>query len=92
MAAGERVAALEGRCRLVVTGPDGGSWVFSCRHPVEVIADGEVSQVDCTVTVSGDDLVAWARGGLNPQVAFVTGRIKVRGDGCLALRLAEFLG
>jgi len=48
--------------------------------------------VDCEVIVSSEDLVAWAQGDINPQAAFNSGRIRVRGDGVLALRLAEFFG
>lgn len=91
LANADRVAAIGARCRLVVSGEGGGAWVFACRTPVAVLEDKGASPVDCTIAVSSGDLVRWAQGDLNPQVAFMERRLTVSGDGMVALRLAEFL-
>ncbi len=83
-----------GSLRLIVPGE--GSWRFSPSPAREVRREPtrelDTIQVDCTVTVRGDDLLRWERGELNPQVAFSAGRIEVAGDGLVALRMNKFLG
>jgi putative sterol carrier protein len=46
---------------------------------------------DCTVSVSKDDLVALARGQLDPMGALMRGRMRVSGDMSVALRLQPLL-
>lgn len=83
-----------GALRLVVPGE--GSWRFSSSPLREVRPESpsatDNAAADCTVTVSGEDLRRWDSGELNPQAAFVSGRIRVAGDGLVALRMNKFLG
>jgi putative sterol carrier protein len=44
------------------------------------IAQGKVGEADATFIILDDDLVAIADGKLNPQVAFMQGKMKVRGN------------
>lgn len=83
-----------GSLRLVVTGERAWRFVSSPSREVqeEALTDLSSPGVDCTVTVSGADLVRWGRGELNPQGAFAEGRIRVSGDGLVALRMNDFIG
>lgn len=46
----------------------------------------------CTVTVgNSDDWIALASGKMNPTMAFMQGKIKVKGDMSLALKLQSLL-
>ena len=51
--------------------------------------EGRAEAPDLTVTIEDDDLVALFKGGLNPMMAFMTGRLKVGGDVALAQRLVK---
>ncbi len=53
--------------------------------------EGRAEAPDLTVTISDDDLVALMHGDLQPATAFMTGRIKMRGDVRLAQRLVELV-
>jgi len=52
--------------------------------------EGRAETPDLTVTIGDEDLVALFKGGLNPMMAFMTGRLKVGGDVALAQRLVKF--
>jgi len=71
--------------KITITGQGAGTWLFRCREPVQVQEGGGEAQ--CAVTMSADDLAAISSGVLNPQAAFLEGRIKVEGDVYLALKL-----
>ena len=44
-------------------------------------------EVDCTIAVSIDDLKSLINGTLNPMGAFMMGKIKVKGDMGVAMKL-----
>ncbi len=52
----------------------------------------EDGPADVTLTLSQADLSSILSGDLNPQMAFMTGRLKVAGDMSLAMQLASVLG
>ena len=43
-------------------------------------AKGKVGTADATFTVTDDDLIAMTNGTLNPQVAFMQGKMKIKGN------------
>ena len=65
-------------------------------NDVLVIDGGTISRedgpADVTLTLSQEDLGSILSGDLNPQMAFMTGRLKVAGDMSLAMQLASVLG
>ena len=95
----ERYSELDLVYKLIVDGEDGGSWLVSCNQSLGVSeAAGEGAAdcavdctVDCTMQLTGSDLVKLVEGQLNPQMAFLQGKVKVSGDTLAALRLEEFL-
>jgi putative sterol carrier protein len=67
------------------TGPDGvvlirGTTISTNDEPA-----------DCIVSLSLDDLEALLAGDLSPTMAFMTGRIKVKGDMSIAMGLGQLL-
>lgn len=55
------------------------------------VIDNEDSDADCTVKVTMDNFVQIAEGNLNPQMAFMTGKLRVEGDMSLAMQLGSIL-
>ena len=58
------------------------------------IADGQVhsekgpaTSPDLTLSAAGDDLVKIFTGGLDPTAAFMSGKLKIKGNMALALKL-----
>jgi len=56
------------------------------------VVDNENSDADCTVIITKENFLALAAGDLNPQMAFMMGKLRVEGDMSLALQLGEILG
>jgi putative sterol carrier protein len=46
---------------------------------------------DCTLGISVDDLQAILSGELDPTMAFMTGRLKVKGSTTVAMKLADLI-
>ena len=48
---------------------------------------GPATSSDLTLTAAGDDLVNIFTGGLDPTAAFMSGKLKIKGNMALALKL-----
>ncbi|MGK0387721.1 MAG: acyl-CoA dehydrogenase [Maribacter sp.] len=66
---------------------------------LHIDGNGEVNQVstdnkdaDCTVDISLDDFNALIRGKLNPMTAMMSGKLKVKGDMSVAMKLQTLFG
>ena len=56
------------------------------------VVDNENSAADCTVKVTTADFLKIASGAIKPQMALLTGKLRVEGDISLAMRLNAILG
>lgn len=74
-----------------VTGPEGGSWTVDLRNAEGAVREGGSDDADCVITVSQKDLEGIFGGTVDPQMAFMMGRVKVAGNFMLATRLRVFL-
>jgi len=66
---------------------------------VYIDGNGEANEVsnedkdaDCTITMSVEDLDKLRKGELNPMMAVMSGKIKIKGDMGLAMKLQSLLG
>ncbi|CAM9335683.1 unnamed protein product [Choristocarpus tenellus] len=67
---------------------EGGCWVVDLRQGEgSVTKDDHDSKVDATVEISEEDFLLTCLGRLRPQEAFMTGRMKVKGNMMLAMKL-----
>lgn len=71
-------------------GDDGVIVVDGSQNPV--VYGTEDADADVTLTMSIDDFRSMLAGGLNPQMAFMSGKLKVDGDMALAMQLGQLLG
>lgn len=53
--------------------------------------EGEQETPDCTLVMVKEDFLAMARGELNGTKAFMSGRLKIKGNMGLALKLQDIL-
>jgi putative sterol carrier protein len=73
---------------------------FDCGEDGVVVIDGKAlpntvdaanREVDCTVFITRENLVAMLNGELDPTTGFMTGKLRVSGDMSVALKLQRVL-
>ena len=80
----DRAAGLEATYAFVVEGA--GEWHAVVAGDTCAIAEGAHPSPDVTISCSAADWVQIVEGRLDPQFAFMTGRLRVDGDMSLAMR------
>lgn len=75
-----------------IGGPDGGKWFADLTKSAPPYIEKKDAEAKCTITVpKAEDWVAIATGKMNPTSAFMQGKIKVKGDMSLAMKLQTLL-
>ena len=92
----ERAGKINSSYLFDIGGDGGGKWLADltkAEGPWITNVEGDDPEAKCTITVSnGDDWVAIASGKLNATSAFMQGKLKVKGDMSLAMKLQGLLG
>jgi putative sterol carrier protein len=71
-----------------ITGEGGGDWYATIKDATCKVTEGKAASPALTLTLSAADWVDMSHGKLNGQTAFMTGKLKLKGDMGLAMRLA----
>ena len=87
----EKAAAINAVIELVITGANGGTWTIDCTKPGGIVSSESSGSAKLTVTMADTDFVDMYQGKLSPQAAFLSGKVKVKGDMGLALKLGTIL-
>jgi putative sterol carrier protein len=72
-------------------GEGGGLFHIVARDGTQGAGPGAIDEPSATIVMAAADLVALRAGELNATLAFLDGRLRIRGDHTAALRLAELL-
>lgn len=72
-----------------ITGEGGGKWYVTVKDGACTVADGEAPSSNLTVTMAATDWLDLAANKLNPQMAFMSGKLKLKGDMGLAIKLGS---
>jgi putative sterol carrier protein len=70
-----------------ITGEGGGKWRVAIKDGGLRVEEGPSEKPNLTITASAKDYLAISLGTLNEQLAFMTGRIRAKGDTLLAMKL-----
>ncbi|WNF36774.1 SCP2 sterol-binding domain-containing protein [Bacillaceae bacterium IKA-2] len=74
-----------------LNGDEEGSYQVIIRDDQVQIFDEEKEEPDCTLTLSAENLLKLIAGKLNPTVAYMSGKLKIKGELGLALKLQSIL-
>jgi putative sterol carrier protein len=85
----ERAGDLRAIYAFELTGPEGGSWTVRVGDGALTVEDGLAADADVTVTAAAADWMSIVEGRMDPQLAYLTKKLRVSGDLGLALRLRE---
>lgn len=90
-AKGDKVTSINAVYQFDIKGPNGGTWTVDLTTPGGKVTAGAAANANCTVTMEDENFVKLVTGQLNPQMAFMTGKLKVAGNMGLALKLASII-
>jgi putative sterol carrier protein len=85
----ERAKGLRVRYQFNLSGPNGGDWFIDVNDGKFKMSRGRIENPNLILIASDKDWVALSNGKLNGTWAFLTGRLKLRGDRALARKLGE---
>src|SRR6184192_248027 len=75
-----------------ITGDNGGVWTVDLTKEPGSVAAGSTGAAKCTVTAATADFMNIVSGKMNPQMAFMSGKLKIKGDMGLAMKLQKVIG
>ena len=74
-----------------VTGDNGGEWAMHIKDKTLKVNEESHPEPSMTMELSYDDWKAMNTGELNPQQAFMEGRMVISGDMSLAMQLGQLM-
>ena len=87
----DKIAGINAIYEFQISGPGGGTWTLDLTVPGGNVYAGSSGKANCTVSMEDESFVKMVTGQLNPQNAFMTGKLKVTGNMGLALKLTNVL-
>ena len=85
----EKAKGVTVRYQFNLSGSNGGDWFIDVNDGKFKMARGRIDNPNVIFVVSDKDWVALSNGDLGGTWAFLTGRLKIRGDRGLAKKLGE---
>ncbi|HSW36450.1 MAG TPA: SCP2 sterol-binding domain-containing protein [Candidatus Limnocylindrales bacterium] len=75
-----------------LTGDNGGVFHITVADGTSTVAEAAHDNPNITITMAADDFSNMLEGKLNATSAFMAGKLKVKGDMSLAMKLQSLLG
>lgn len=83
-------AALGAVYKFVLNGPDGGTWIVDLRESSYGVRETE-EEANCTFKSSDKNFINLVSGKLKPEIALLTGKVKIAGDIGLAMKFGNLI-
>jgi putative sterol carrier protein len=87
----QKVAGMNGVFQFDLSGENGGTWHVVLADGDGHVAEGPAETPGVTIAMAADDFVALTEGKLDGTMAFMSGKLKVKGDMGLAMKLQTLL-
>jgi putative sterol carrier protein len=88
----EYVKGINAQLQFDLSGEGGGQWVVAIADGKLTTEPGTAPNPNVTVSTSANDYLAIINGELNPMNAFMQGKVKVKGDMALVMKLQSLFG
>jgi len=88
----EKAAGVSAVIQYEITGEGGGTWHASIKDGACAVKEGAASSPSLTLTMSAQDWLDLLGGKLSGQMAFMSGKLKLKGDMGLAMKIAGMFG
>lgn len=83
----ENAAGIDARIQFHITGDQGGDWVANIQNQKLVVEPGVTPNPNLSLSADTQDIFNLVGGRMNPMQAFMQGKVQVKGDMSLAMRL-----
>ena len=70
-----------------ISGPEGGKWIVDLKDGSMGVREGD-EEANCTFSATDDNFVKLIKREMKPEMAIMTGKVKLTGDVMLAMKLA----
>lgn len=87
-----KVKDLDAVIQVMLTGEGGGEYIMELGGGSLKTSQGKADAPKLTVTMAVPDWREINSGRLNPQMAFMSGKLKISGDMSLAMKLGSIMG
>lgn len=87
----KRTAGMNATFQFCISGEGGGDWYVQFVDGAPTVRQGVAPESNIILTTSATDWLDIVNGKLNGQTAFLTGRLKLKGDLSLAMKLQSLL-
>jgi len=82
-----KISGMNATYQFAITGDGGGEWYVKIADGSAEVIQGTMENPSITLTASDEDWLKIVSGQLNGQTAFLTGKLKIKGDISLAMKL-----
>ena len=83
----ERIAGMNNTYVFEIEGA--GTWTVALTDGSLTVSDGESANADCTISASEESFQKIVAGEQNPTTAYMTGKLKIKGDMGVAMKLQK---
>ncbi len=84
----EKVGKTDAVAQIQLDGERGGAWHFVIKDGAVAVGSGEHEKPSFSLRMEVDTWRKMRKGEMTPQVAFLTGKVKIKGNAAMALKLA----
>ncbi len=85
----DKAAGIDVTVQVSINGPNGGDWIVSIKNQKLEIKEGKHSSPTLLINMAENDYMDVVNGKMSGEKAFITGKLRLKGDIGLALKLKE---